>query len=458
MSNPNSNFTDSDNDEVRAKLEIARRALAGEIINLDEMTKVEEKLRAAKRIQLSSNNNVALNHNSPLSLEKPRSGRIQSNQDYGQTSDDVDSVYTLSKSESNQISQSNPKFIDHEPLMLHTTPKGINESATQFDSNKERIEFAESSQQPNLDHIADSDKTIIDAQIQNTNRPASASNTLVETYHEPVDTYKNPQIVTEVLPDLVRDTNTTTIDKTLNRLKSQEITKEYIQSRDGTAIRTAISLPTNADVSQDLRQKKIILGIVLMIALTLILIAGSYIITNQRAAIIRTGTEGFGINTNMVDISVDAADSALASTNNLDQTNIYIFNNGDDRASASEILEDLGFYFPEPLLQGISSSVVVIKNNQEFAISFFTNDFPNTSRGLRQWESSAPRITQALLMFPIDSDAYDVRFNNLDYRSWTNQTGQETLVYTIENAEIVYIGSGTDFIDNNRTTLRSYLY
>jgi len=289
------------------------------------------------------------------------------------------------------------------------------------------------------------------------------SNDKVEVKNVPLPPTKPSTEVREVLP---RD-DRQEIQATLNRLKGSQTNN----SSEPQSVKTAGALITETEYQAGKKRRFLILGLGILIVSIIIGIFFIVLGLEGNRQIIRTGDTGVNFSGTEATIDTTNIIDTLNSINNQINDSRYFLSfktsspfNEDDVAARNslirqETLSALGFQFNpgltgaitrRPLLQYSSTN-----NQAEFVFAFLISDLPNTTIGLRQWESLAGQIDQALVNQSNGgfNAVQDFTYSNLDYRVINDR-----LAYTIDNADMVLIGTSPQLIERSRLELRSRLY
>jgi len=289
------------------------------------------------------------------------------------------------------------------------------------------------------------------------------SNDKVEVKNVPLPPTKPSTEVREALP---RD-DRQEIQATLNRLKGSQTNN----SSEPQSVKTAGALITETEYQAGKKRRLLILGLGILIVSIIIGIFFIVLGLEGNRQIIRTGDTGVNFSGTEATIDTTNIIDTLNSINNQINDSRYFLSfktsspfNEDDVAARNslirqETLSALGFQFNpgltgaitrRPLLQYSSTN-----NQAEFVFAFLISDLPNTTIGLRQWESLAGQIDQALVNQSNGgfNAVQDFTYSNLDYRVINDR-----LAYTIDNADMVLIGTSPQLIERSRLELRSRLY
>jgi len=289
------------------------------------------------------------------------------------------------------------------------------------------------------------------------------SNDKVEVKNVPLPPTKPSTEVREALP---RD-DRQEIQATLNRLKGSQTNN----SSEPQSVKTAGALITETEYQAGKKRRLLILGLGILIVSIIIGIFFIVLGLEGNRQIIRTGDTGVNFSGTEATIDTTNIIDTLNSINNQINDSRYFLSfktsspfNEDDVAARNslirqETLSALGFQFNpgltgaitrRPLLQYSSTN-----NQAEFVFAFLISDLPNTTIGLRQWEPLAGQIDQALLTQSNGgfNAVQDFTYSNLDYRVINDR-----LAYTIDNADMVLIGTSPQLIERSRLELRSRLY
>ena len=289
------------------------------------------------------------------------------------------------------------------------------------------------------------------------------SNDKVEVKNVPLPPTKPSTEVREVLP---RD-DRQEIQATLNRLKGSQTNN----SSEPQSVKTAGALITETEYQAGKKRRLLILGLGILIVSIIIGIFFIVLGLEGNRQIIRTGDTGVNFSGTEATIDTTNIIDTLNSINNQINDSRYFLSfktsspfNEDDVAARNslirqETLSALGFQFNPGLTGAITRRPVLqyssTSNQAEFVFAFLISDLPNTTIGLRQWESLAGQIDQALVNQSNGgfNAVQDFTYSNLDYRVINDR-----LAYTIDNADMVLIGTSPQLIERSRLELRSRLY
>jgi len=289
------------------------------------------------------------------------------------------------------------------------------------------------------------------------------SNDKVEVKNVPLPPTKPSTEVREVLP---RD-DRQEIQATLNRLKGSQTNN----SSEPQSVKTAGALITETEYQAGKKRRLLILGLGILIVSIIIGIFFIVLGLEGNRQIIRTGDTGVNFSGTEATIDTTNIIDTLNSINNQINDSRYFLSfktsspfNEDDVAARNslirqETLSALGFQFNPGLTGAITRRPVLqyssTSNQAEFVFAFLISDLPNTTIGLRQWEPLAGQIDQALLTQSNGgfNAVQDFTYSNLDYRVINDR-----LAYTIDNADMVLIGTSPQLIERSRLELRSRLY
>ena len=289
------------------------------------------------------------------------------------------------------------------------------------------------------------------------------SNDKVEVKNVPLPPTKPSTEVREVLP---RD-DRQEIQATLNRLKGSQTNN----SSEPQSVKTAGALITETEYQAGKKRRFLILGLGILIVSIIIGIFFIVLGLEGNRQIIRTGDTGVNFSGTEATIDTTNIIDTLNSINNQINDSRYFLSfktsspfNEDDVAARNslirqETLSALGFQFNPGLTGAITRRPVLqyssTSNQAEFVFAFLISDLPNTTIGLRQWEPLAGQIDQALLTQSNGgfNAVQDFTYSNLDYRVINDR-----LAYTIDNADMVLIGTSPQLIERSRLELRSRLY
>jgi len=289
------------------------------------------------------------------------------------------------------------------------------------------------------------------------------SNDKVEVKNVPLPPTKPSTEVREALP---RD-DRQEIQATLNRLKGSQTNN----SSEPQSVKTAGALITETEYQAGKKRRLLILGLGILIVSIIIGIFFIVLGLEGNRQIIRTGDTGVNFSGTEATIDTTNIIDTLNSINNQINDSRYFLSfktsspfNEDDVAARNslirqETLSALGFQFNPGLTGAITRRPVLqyssTSNQAEFVFAFLISDLPNTTIGLRQWESLAGQIDQALVNQSNGgfNAVQDFTYSNLDYRVINDR-----LAYTIDNADMVLIGTSPQLIERSRLELRSRLY